>query len=207
MKKVLLFLLVAVVLFLGYAWTRPDTFRVERSASIAAPADIVYARVANFRAWESWSPWEKLDPAMKREFGGTDGQVGSTYSWVGNKEVGEGRMTLTEATPNSKVGIKLEFLKPFASTSTTVFALAPETDGTRVTWTMDGNHNLMSKVMCVFMDMDKMVGGDFEKGLAALKDQSQAAAAAAPPPVVPEAAPAPAEGAPETPAPAAAPAG
>ena len=179
MKKFLLFLLVVVVLFLAYAWTRPDTFKVERSASIAAPADVVYTRIANFRAWERWSPWEKLDPAMKREFGGTDGQVGSTYSWVGNKDVGEGRMTLTEAAPNSKVGIKLDFIKPFASSNTTTFALAPEGSGTKVTWTMDGNHNLMSKVMCIFMDMDKMVGGDFEKGLATLKDQSQAAAAAA----------------------------
>ena len=102
---------------------------------------------------------------MKREFGGTDGQVGSTYAWVGNKEVGEGRMTLTEAAPSSKVGIKLEFIKPFASTNTTTFALAPEGSGTKVTWTMDGPMPYVSKLMDTVVGMDRMIGKDFEQGL------------------------------------------
>jgi hypothetical protein len=193
LKKILLVLLVVVVGFLAYVATRPDEFRVERSATIAAPASAVYPQIADFRAWEAWSPWEKLDPAMKREFGGAAGEPGSTYSWVGNSDVGSGKMTLVEAAPSSKVGIRLEFIEPFASTSTTTFALAPEGDGTRVTWTMDGRHNFVSKAMCVFMDMDKMVGGDFEKGLASLKSVGEAAAAAAPAEPATETAP-PAEG-------------
>lgn len=187
LKKILLVLVVLIAGFLAYVATRPDEFRVERSTTVAAPASAIYPQIANFRAWEAWSPWEKLDPAMKREFGGADGEVGSTYSWSGNSDVGSGKMTLVEAVAPSKVGIRLEFVEPFASTSSAVFALAPEGDGTRVTWTMDGEHNFMSKAMCVFMDMDKMVGGDFEKGLASLKTVGEAAAAAAPPPVVPAA--------------------
>lgn len=173
MKRILLGLLVAIVLFLGYAATRPDTFHVERSASIAAPPAAIYPHLAGFRQWPAWSPWEKLDPAMRREFGGTEGAVGATYAWEGNSKVGKGRMTLMDAEPPSKLAIRLDFVEPFASTSTTTFTLAPEGDGTRVTWSMDGDQNFLAKVMCIFINMDKLVGGDFEKGLASLRQVSE----------------------------------
>ena len=178
MKRILLVLLVAIVLFLGYAATRPDTFHVERSVSIAAPAAAIYPHLVDFHRWEAWSPWEKLDPAMTREFGGTEGAVGATYAWAGNSKVGKGKMTLTEAAPASRLAIRLDFLEPFASTSVATFALSPEGAGTRVTWTMDGDQNFLAKVVCIFMDMDKMVGGDFEKGFASLKQVTEAAAPA-----------------------------
>lgn len=178
MKRILLVLLVAIVLFLGYAATRPDTFHVERSASIAAPAAAIYPHLVDFHRWEAWSPWEKLDPAMTREFGGAEGTVGATYAWAGNSKVGKGKMTLTEAEPASRLAIRLEFLEPFASTSVAAFALSPEGEGTRVTWTMDGDQSFLEKVICIFMDMDKLVGGDFEKGLASLKQVTEATAPA-----------------------------
>jgi len=178
MKRILLVLAAAIVLFLGYAATRPDTFHVERSASIAAPPAAVYPHLVDFHRWLAWSPWEKLDPAMKREFGGPEGAVGATYAWEGNSDVGKGKMTLTESEAPSRLAIRLEFLEPFASTSVARFALAPEGEGTRVTWSMDGDQNFLGKVMCIFIDMDKMVGGDFEKGLAGLKEVSEAGAAA-----------------------------
>lgn len=178
MKRILLGLLVAIVVFLGYAATRPDTFHVERSAAIAASPAAIYAHVVDFQRWPAWSPWEKLDPAMRREFGGSQGGLGATYAWEGNSKVGKGKMTLMDAEPPSKLAVRLDFVEPFASTATVTFALAPEGAGTRVTWTMDGDQNFFAKVMCIFMDMDKMVGGDFEKGLASLKQVSEAAAAA-----------------------------
>ena len=176
MKRILLGLLAAIVLFLGYAATRPDTFHVERSASIAAPPAAGWPHRVDFHRWQAWSPGEKLDPAMKRELGGPEGAVGATYAWEGNSDVGAGKMTLTDAEPHSKVAIRLEFIKPFASTSVATFRLAPEGAGTRVTWSMDGDQNVLAKVRCIFLDMDKMVGGDFEKGLASLKQVSEAAA-------------------------------
>jgi len=178
MQRIIRIVVMVIVLFLVFVNSRPSTFHVERSATIAAPADSLYPRIANFRAWHEWSPWEKIDPNMKREFAGSDGAVGSNYSWEGNKDVGSGRMTLADLEPSSKVGIKLEFLKPFKSTSNTTFMLAPDGAGTKVTWMMDGPMNFMSKFMCLFMSMDKMVGGDFEKGLGSLKQLGEAAAAA-----------------------------
>lgn len=177
MKKVLLGLLVLVAVAVAFISTRPNTYRVERSSVIAAPAEVIDPLITDFRQWEGWSPWEKIDPAMKREFGGSPSGVGATYHWAGNNDAGEGRMTITDAEPSAKVGILLEFLKPFESTSQTTFALAPEAAGTRVTWTMDGNHNFMSKAMCIFMSMDKMIGGDFEKGLASMKLLAEGVAA------------------------------
>jgi len=174
MKRLLIGVLVLVAVFLVIVAMGPSTYHVERSASIAAPPQTVYAEIADFRRWEGWSPWEKLDPAMKKEFGGAESGVGATYSWVGNKDVGEGRMTITEDQPVSRVGIRLEFLKPFPATSQCAFKLAPEGDGTRVRWTMDGDLNFISKVMCVFVSMDKMLGGDFEKGLAGLRSVAEA---------------------------------
>jgi hypothetical protein len=179
MNRILRIVLMVVLFFVVFVNSRPSTFHVERSASIAAPADSLYAHIANFHAWDNWSPWAKLDPKMKQEFGGADGTVGANYSWSSAMDkVGQGRMTLTETQPSSKVAIKLEFLKPFKSTSTTTFSLVPDGARTRVTWAMDGPMNFMSKFMCLFMSMDKMVGGDFEKGLANLKRLNEMAPAA-----------------------------
>jgi hypothetical protein len=179
MNRIIRIALMLIVLLILFVNSRPSTFHVERSATIAAPADSLYPRIANFHAWDAWSPWAKLDPKMKQEFGGADGTVGANYSWTSAMDkVGSGRMTLTELQPSSKVAIKLEFLKPFQSTSTTTFSLNPDGAGTRVTWAMDGPMNFMSKFVCLFMNMDKTVGGDFEKGLASLKQQNEMAPAA-----------------------------
>jgi hypothetical protein len=178
MNRIVRIALMLIVLFILFVNSRPSTFHIERSATIATPPDSLYPRIANFHAWDAWSPWARLDPKMKQEFGGMDGAVGSNYAWKSAMDkVGDGRMTLTEAQPSSRVGIKLEFLKPFKSTSSATFTLAPEGAGTKVTWAMDGPMNLLSKFMCLFMSMDKMVGGDFEKGLASLKQQAEAPAA------------------------------
>jgi uncharacterized protein YndB with AHSA1/START domain len=185
MKKVLIALLVIILGFLGFVATRPNTYHVERSTSIAAPNDIVFATIDDLHRWTEWSPWEKLDPQMKRTFVGPGAGPGASYGWAGSAKVGEGRMTITEAQPNQRVVFKLEFIKPFQSVSTATLALVPDGQSTRVTWSLDGNHNFMSKAMCLFVSMDKMEGGDFESGLANLKrvteaDAQAAAAASAP---------------------------
>lgn len=173
MKKILLALLIAIVALLGYAATRPDTFHVERSITIGAPPDVVFPHVASFAAWRDWSPWAKIDPGMHEELGGTDGAVGSTYSWSGNSKVGKGRMTITALEAPSRVGVKLEFFEPLQDTSDVTFTFVPTGDGTRVTWAMDGPMTYPAKVMCLFVSMDRMIGGDFEKGLADLKTASE----------------------------------
>jgi hypothetical protein len=161
-------LVVIVAAFLGFVATRPADFRIVRSRTLAAPPDVVHAHINDLHRWSGWSPWEKLDPAMKREFSGPDSGPGASYHWVGNKQVGEGRMTITDSRPPQSVTIRLEFIAPWTATNTTQFDLAPSGTGTQVTWTMTGSNNFMAKVFCVFMNMDKMVGGDFEKGLAGL---------------------------------------
>ncbi len=169
MRRVLRIVLLVILAFLIFVTTRPSTFHVERSTTIAAPADSLFPHIANFHDWNVWSPWAKLDPNMKQEFGGVDGALGATYTWAGNAKVGAGRMTLTETRPSSKLAIKLEFLKPFAATNVATFSLVPDGASTTVTWAMDGPMNFMSKFMCIFVSMDKMVGSDFEKGLTSLK--------------------------------------
>ena len=174
MNRIVRIVLMLIVLFLVFVNSRPSTFHVERSATIAAPTDSLYPRLANFHAWDAWSPWAKLDPKMKLEFAGVDGAVGSSYSWSSTMaKVGQGRMTLTDAQPSSKLAIKLEFLKPFQSTNVCSFNLSPDGTGTKLTWAMDGPLDFMGKFMGLFMNMDKMVGGDFEKGLASLKQQNE----------------------------------
>lgn len=180
MKNVLIALLVVVALFAGFVATRPGTYHVERSATLAASPEVIRPMIADFHRWPDWSPWEKLDPAMKKDFGGPESGPGATYHWVGNDKVGEGRMTITDATTPTDVAIKLEFIKPFASTCDTRFALAPDAAGTKVTWSMDGKANFMTKAMGVFSPMDKMVGPDFEHGLAAMKSMAESAAPAVP---------------------------
>lgn len=186
LKKVLLLLLVLIAGFLTLVLTRPDTFHIERSASIAAPPEIVFARIDDLHGWGDWSPWEKLDPAMTRTFAGPKSGPGASYAWAGNDKVGKGKMTIQDSTRPSHVGIQLEFLEPFQATNQSSFTLAPEAAGTKVTWAMDGGNNFVSKAFSLFMNMDKTVGADFERGLANLNEvaardaQRSAAAPAAP---------------------------
>jgi hypothetical protein len=173
-KKILLTLVAIVAIILVVAAFQPAQFRVTRSATIAAPAAVIFPEVNDFHRWPAWSPWEKLDPTMKRTLEGPASGVGAIYSWEGNSEVGSGKMTITESRPAEVIRIKLEFFKPMPGLCPTEFTFKPEGAGTNVTWTMSGDKNYISKVVCLFMSMDKMVGGDFEKGLANLKQVAEA---------------------------------
>ena len=160
---------VIVIGVLIAAATKPDAFTITRKGSIKAPPEKVFGFLNDFKQWAAWSPWEKKDPAMKRIMGAATSGKGATYGWEGNKDVGVGNMEIAESTPSSKLTIKLNFEKPFKANNIVNFTLAPVADGTEVTWTMEGQNNFIAKIMQVFMDMDKMVGPDFEAGLANLK--------------------------------------
>ena len=162
-------LVVAIVGVLALATTKPATFRVMREATIAAPPERVFALLNDFHAWEQWSPWAALDPAMTLTYSGPVSGVGAVYEWLGNKAVGQGRMEILESTPPRAVTIQLDFLKPFEAHNTTVFTLTPSAGGTQVQWAMFGPNTFMGKVMSVFISMDQMIGKDFEKGLATMK--------------------------------------
>lgn len=169
LKKIALVLAVLVIAVLGYATTRPDTFAVQRTATIAAPPERIFPYIQDFHQWNAWSPYDKLDPAMQRTYGGAANGVGATYAWTGNSQVGQGRMEVTDATAPSHVAIKLDFLKPFESHNVAEFTLQPAAGGTQVTWAMHGPAPYVTKLMGVFVNMDKMIGKDFETGLANLK--------------------------------------
>lgn len=175
LKKILIGLAVVIGVFVVIVAMQPAEFKISRKATIAAPAAVVFGQINDFHKWSAWSPWEKMDPNMKRTFDGQPAGTGAGYAWVGNDQVGEGRMTITDSRPNELILIKLEFLKPFAATNDTAFSLISEGGQTVVTWTMAGTNNFLAKAFCLFMDMDKMVGGDFEKGLEAMKAVSEAA--------------------------------
>jgi hypothetical protein len=164
-----LVLLVAVVVVLVVAAAKPDSFRVERSTSVNAPPAKVHALLEDFRQWTAWSPWEKIDPALKRTYRGPASGVGAIYEWEGNNKVGKGSMEILESRAASNLRIKLDFLKPFEAHNTAEFTLQPNGPGTNVTWAMYGPNTFMSKLMQTFMSMDKLVGKDFEAGLANLK--------------------------------------
>lgn len=181
LKKIALGLAAVVVVLVIVIATRPADFEISRSRTIAAPPEVAFAWLNDFHRWPDWSPWEKLDPAMKREVGGAPAGPGATYHWVGNDQVGEGRMTITDSQPPRSVTIRLEFLKPFPATNTTVFDLAPNGGGTTVTWRMSGHNNFMAKAFSLFMDMDAAVGPDFERGLANLDAATAASSATAAP--------------------------
>lgn len=151
-----------------------DIYTVTRSTTMAAPPERVYAHIIDFRKWEAWSPWDEMDPSMKKTYSGADSGVGSGYSWSGNRKVGQGSMEITGATASSHVEIALEFLKPFKATNTTTFTVEPAGDGSNVTWAMTGRKTLMTRIMGIFKSMDSMVGPDFEKGLAKLKAAAEA---------------------------------
>jgi uncharacterized protein YndB with AHSA1/START domain len=152
-----------------------STYTVERAATIAAGPQQIYDRIADFHSWMAWSPWEDLDPDQQRTFSGAESGPGAKYAWSGNRKAGRGRMEIISAEKPNEVRIALEFEKPFKSSNTIEFSLTPEGAGrTRVRWTMTGPKTLMTKVMGLFTSMDKMVGPDFEKGLARLKDAVEA---------------------------------
>jgi len=182
LKKILLAVagVVAVVVLavLGIAATKPDAFHIERSATLSAPAEAVFPHLEDFKRWGGWSPYEKVDPNLKRTFSGPQRGPGSTYAYEGT-QIGAGRMTILESRPNEQLTIKLEFLKPFESTSTATFILKPLADGTQVTWAMDGENTFMGKVMSVLVDMDEMIGKDFAAGLANLNQLTEGNAVAA----------------------------
>ena len=179
-KKILLglvvFIVLLVVVFVCIVALQPSHYRIERSANINAPASVVFAQVNDFHKWEAWSPWAKIDPAMKQTYEGASSGTGAIYTWAGNNQVGEGRMTITESHPNDLIKIKLEFIKPWSATNATDFAFKPQGNQTAVTWTMNGDNNFMGKAFGLFMNMDKMVGGDFEKGLAQMKSVAETVA-------------------------------
>jgi Polyketide cyclase / dehydrase and lipid transport len=202
LKKISIALVVLVAGFLGYAAMRPSEYRVERSAAVAAPAELVFDQLADFRKWEGWSPWEKLDPNIKKTYEGPARGVGASYSWQGDDKVGKGKMTVAKEDAPKQLGIKLEFIEPFAAVADTTFTLTPaNSEQTQVTWAMEGKNNFMGKVFGIFMDMDKSLGAEFEKGLTQLntvakaeadkKRAEEAAAAQAAAAPAPEPAPAP----------------
>ncbi len=162
-------IVVPLAALLGYAATKPDTFVVQRAASINAPPEKVFALINDFHNWMAWSPWEKLDPTMNRTHSGAESGLGTVYEWEGNKKVGKGRMEITESSAPSKIVIKLDFFKPFEAHNTTEFTLASQGGATNVNWAMHGQQPFMFKVMTTFMSIDKMVGKDFEAGLANMK--------------------------------------
>ena len=176
LKKILIGLAVIAVVFLIVVAFQPADYRVTRTATIAAPPAVVFAQVDDLRQWEAWSPWAKMDPAMKVTYAGPAAGAGAISGWAGNSEVGEGRMTITESRPSELIRFHLEFFKPMAGTSASEFTFKPEGNQTVVTWTMTGKNNFIGKAFCLFMNMDKMVGGDFEKGLASLKSIAEAGA-------------------------------
>lgn len=176
-KRVLLglgfFIVVLVIGVVAVASTKPDSFRIERRTTIAAPPSAVFENVNDFKRWEAWSPWAKKDPEMKTTYSGPAQGVGASYAWKGNSSVGEGRMTIEQSKPHERVAIRLEFLAPFPATNTAIFTLEPRAPGSEVTWAMEGRNTFQGKVVSVFADMDSMVGPDFERGLAGLKRISE----------------------------------
>lgn len=173
--RVLIALAVLVVVFVLVVAMRPPDFRVTRTTTISAPPPVVFGQVNDFHKWGAWSPWAKLDPAMRITYDGAPAGTGATYTWVGNSHVGEGRMTITESRPSELIRIRLEFMRPFTATNAAEFTFRPEGDHTAVMWTMTGRYNFITKAIGLFMPMDKMVGGQFEEGLAQMKSVAEAA--------------------------------
>jgi uncharacterized protein YndB with AHSA1/START domain len=162
-------LAIAIAIVLVLAATKPASFRVRRSITVKAPPEKIFPLIDDFHQWRSWSPYENKDPAMKRSFSGAQSGKGAVYGWEGNKNVGSGRMEILDSSMPSKIVIKLDFFAPFEGHNTAEFTLLPQADATNVTWAMYGPAPFMSKVMQVFMNLDHMIGKDFEIGLANLK--------------------------------------
>jgi hypothetical protein len=168
---IVLAIIIAAVLIMAAA--KPDRFSVRRAAIINAPADKVFPLIADFHEWRKWSPWEDRDPDLKRTYGGAERGKGAVYAWEGNKNVGSGRMEILEANSPSLVKIRLDFLKPFEAHNIAEFTMLPQGSATNLDWVMSGPSPFMSKVMQVFMSFDKMIGKDFEAGLAKIKSNAE----------------------------------
>lgn len=175
LKKVLLAMLLIVVVLIVVVALQPAEYRVTRTATMTAPVAAVFPHVNELKKWEAWSPWAKLDPTTKYTYEGPPSGQGAAVSWAGNAQVGEGRMTISESRPNEFIQMNLEFFKPMAGTSTAEFAFKPEGSQTTVTWSMTGKNNFVGKAMCLVMNMDKMLGGEFEKGLASIQSLVESA--------------------------------
>ncbi|HEY1266672.1 MAG TPA: SRPBCC family protein [Candidatus Binatia bacterium] len=173
LKKILFALLIIVAALAVIVGLQPAEYQVVRSTVIAAPPALVFEQVNDFHNWQAWSPWARRDPAMKQTYEGLPAGTGAVYIWDGNKDVGAGRMTVIESRPNEFVKIKLEFFRPFAGTAASTFALKPESDRTAVTWSIAGEKNFIGKAIHLFISMDKMIGGDFEQGLAQMKSVAE----------------------------------
>ena len=172
-KSILIVIAVVIAAVLAFAATKPDVFRVQRAASIKAPPEKVFVLINDFKRWEAWSPWEKKDPAMKRSYSAATSGKGATYGWEGNKDVGQGSMEITQSVSPTAISLKLDFLKPFEAHNRVDFALQAKGDLTEVTWTMAGDTPDFAKIIHVFINMDSMVGKDFEAGLANLKSVAE----------------------------------
>jgi Polyketide cyclase / dehydrase and lipid transport len=170
MLEFLVAAVLAVLAFLAWMSSKPDVFRVERALTIKAPAETIFPLINDLHAWQGWSPWAKKDPAAKAEFSGPPNGLGAAFAWDGNKLVGKGRMEVVESTPDEKVAFRLDFEKPFVGHNRAEFTLVPAGEATTVRWVMTGPMPLFSKVMSSFFDMDKMIGRDFEAGLASIKE-------------------------------------
>ena len=174
-KKILGVLALIIIVLVIVIALQPAEFRIARSTKIAAPSQVVFAQVNDFRKWQAWNPWGKIDPAMKQTYEGAPAGVGAVYTWTGNNEVGEGRMTITESKPHELIRVQLEFPKPFAATNTAEFTFKPEANETVTTWSMFGEKNFMAKAIHLFISMENMIGGQFEKGLADMKAAAETA--------------------------------
>lgn len=170
-KKLLVAVAILIGVFLGYVASLPADYRVARSTTIAAPPAVVFGHIDNLRKWDAWSPWAKRDPNAKVTFKGPETGRGASFSWAGNRDVGEGTMTIVDSDPAKALKIKLDFVKPFAGTSDVGFSLVPEGEQTKVTWTISGKQGFIERAICTALriDLDKMIGDDYAKGLAALK--------------------------------------
>jgi hypothetical protein len=173
MRLLLVLVLIVVGLVVVIA-RRPSEFRVERMTVVAAPPAAVFAQVNDFHKWDAWNPWAKMDPALKQTYEGAPAGPGAVYTWAGNRQVGEGRMTIIESRPNDLIRVRLEFLKPFANTCLAEFTFKPQGTQTAVTWSMTGTNNFMAKAFHLVMNMDRMIGGQFDKGLADMKSTVEA---------------------------------
>jgi len=183
LRKILFILLVPVVAlaaFAVYAYFQPEDFKFERSKVINAPADVVFGQVNDFHKWEAWSPWAKLDPNSTAEFEGQASGTGAIFKWAGNSKVGKGKMTIVESKPNELIRIKLDFIEPMEATSETVFTFKPKNPGTETTWTMTGRNDVIGRMMCMVMNMQKEMNDTFDRGLASMKTAAEAEASGTP---------------------------
>jgi hypothetical protein len=173
LKRLLIGLALLVATFLVVVWLQPDDYRLTRTTVIAAPAAAVFEQVNDLRKWENWSPWAKLDPNAKVTFSGPQAGQGASFRWEGNDKVGAGTMTITESRPNLRVATRTDFVKPFEGTSNSDFVFSETSGQTNVIWTMAGKQSFVGKAICLFMSMEKMLGPEFERGLAQLKRSAE----------------------------------